>query len=452
MAFMLVRKEIKNVLSVFLCICIITVFSACGSSVGQMKDDESHFYTGEESSASGQEDKEVLVIVTLEADSLLEDAVRGFNNEQNDIRLVIKQYVNFEDKNSDYESSKERFLQDVSSGEGFDLVNIPRSLVLEETDSLEDLQPYIDADSYLSQAEFNENILNGFRSNGKLLGIPAFYSVAGLLGDRQNFDNEMLDAESLVTLLSENPTKGIYKNCSPARLVGDFLTYGGLYFYDEEAESFNFTDGKMEKVLEAACMLNSRENAEAGEETLNATYGTGNLFESFIITEPMDFMLYSGRYDDNSVFLGFPSTVGCEPEAVVSCTVVGMSRGCDNKKAAFEFIKSVYRRELSDSDRWGLPTDNVKLREVIEENLEENFQSETNVYIWDDRQVILDGLTEDEADDLYELANRAVVVRNGNVTEELYDMVFGVLSEVLANEIAIDDACEILQGIKESGP
>lgn len=449
---MLVKKEIKNILSFFLCMCIVTLFSSCGASIGQMKGDEGNLSISDESNSRDKEECEILIIATLEADSLLEDAVRGFNNEQDDIRLVIKQYADFEDENSDYEFSKERFLEDVASGEGFDLVNIPRSLVLEEIDSLEDLQPYIDADSYFSQVEFNENVLNGFRSNGQLLGIPAFYSVAGLVGDGQMFNDEDLIPEKLISLLRENPESGLYRNCTPEKLVSEFLTYGSSYFYDRETGNFNFTDGKMEGVLEVAYMLNSRKNIETYKETSNEAYGNDYLFESYTITEPMDFMFYSGRYGESTTFFGYPSAVGCAPEAVISCTVVGMNRECENKTAAFEFIKSVYKSELSDSDRWGLPTDNVKLREMIEENLKEEFRGETNVYIWDDRQVILDGLTEDEADDLYELANSTVVVRNGSVADELYNRVLKVLPEVLADEIAIDSACEILQGIKESGP
>lgn len=452
MVFMLVKKEIKNILSFFLCICIITLLSSCGKSVDQMAFDRSDYYMTEESNSNGEEECEVLVLATLEADSLLEDAVRGFNNEHDDVRLVIKQYVDFEDENADYELSKEEFFEDIASGEGFDLVSIPRSLVPEEIDSLEDLQPYIDADSYLSQADFNENVLNGFRSNGRLIGIPAFYSISGLLGGGQLFDDKNLIPETLVSLLNANPESGLYKNCTPEKLVSTFLTYGSSYFYDGETGNFNFTDGKMEMVLEAAYILNSRANIEIYENDINEVYGSEYLFESYTITEPMDFMFYSERYGEDTMFFGYPSAVESAPEAVISCTVVGMNRECENKTAAFEFIKSVYKKELSDSDGWGLPTDNIKLREVIKENLNEEFRDEVNVYIWDDRQVVLDGLTEDEADDLYELANSAVIVRNGSIADELYNRVSKVLSEVLADEIAIDSACEILQSIKESGP
>ncbi len=447
---MLVKKEIKDILSFFICVCITIVFSSCGASVGTMHD--SGAYEQENGSVSEREDKEVLIIATLEADSLLEDAVREFNKEHDDIRLVIKQYVDFEDENADYEYSEEKFLEEIALGEGFDLVNIPRSLVLGDVRTLEDLQPYIDDDRELSEAEFNQSVLNGFRSNGKLLGIPAFFSISGLTGDVKTVGEGNLNAETVLSLLMENPESGIYRNCTPSRLVENFLTYSGDYFYNKENGTYNFSDGKMGQIIEAAYMLDLRKNSENYNEAVTEAYGNEFLFESFNITEPMDFMLYFGRYGADTVFLGYPSVNGCAPEAVVSCTVIGMNRECENKTAAFEFIKSVYKRELLGADRWGLPTDNRELMEVIEENLQGNFRGETNVYIWDDMSLVLDGLTEENADALYELANNAVVVRNGNTVDEIYKLVMNVFPEVLSNEIAIDDACEILQGIKESGP
>ena len=187
----------RRLLSVFLLISLTVSLCACGSGAETQGNQKSgstprpdYGYPSE--SAVLQEDSDsfpldthndpskeatTLVLAAIGLSPQLRQAIDAFNSTHDSVRIDTKDYSEYNTA-TDFRAGYDRFLIDVITGSVPDILVMSSELPYKKIASagiLEDLYPYIDADSELSRRDFFPNIMTALELDGHLyLAVPDF--------------------------------------------------------------------------------------------------------------------------------------------------------------------------------------------------------------------------------------------------------------------------------------
>ena len=290
-------------------------------------------------------EKKVLTLAAVYANNNLKQAVMDFNKSHTDIRIDIIEYMNEEDPmgkmSADIAAGNIPDLYDTSYGIG----NMSLTQAVQKG-VLEDLTPYLEKDSDISEDDFIESVLNAAKVDGKLYYLPAAFSIQTLIakkddvGDRTGwtFDEmkQFIDSKPEdVRLFEDNNKSSILM----------YLVYTCLpQFVDFGKGECNFDCDTFKSILELA-------NRGVDEETeldmdMNWTEDIRNGKQLFLVgsVTPDFWAIYDKIFDDNAVCIGFPDPEKKGTYAQFEGSI-GMSQACSDKDVAWEFIKYNVSRE-----------------------------------------------------------------------------------------------------------
>ncbi len=130
-------------------------------------------------------EKKVLTLAAVYANNNLKQAVMDFNKSHTDIRIDIIEYMNEEDPmgkmSADIAAGNIPDLYDTSYGIG----NMSLTQAVQKG-VLEDLTPYLEKDSEISEDDFIESVLNAAKVDGKLYYLPSAFSIQTLIAKKDD--------------------------------------------------------------------------------------------------------------------------------------------------------------------------------------------------------------------------------------------------------------------------
>ena len=174
------RKKFLFFLSLFL---LILYGAGCGRKGGHHKENHSVSVEEEKSYQKEKNTEKEIVVAVLKKTGSLQDFLNDFNSYQDDYRVKLVSY-------EDYEDPQMKLKSDISEGNAPDIVSCSwegQELLdyLDNKGLSEDLTPYLDSDPEIDAEDLMETPLNLLKTDGKLTRIASGFGIFCTAGSRK---------------------------------------------------------------------------------------------------------------------------------------------------------------------------------------------------------------------------------------------------------------------------
>lgn len=377
------------------------------------------------------QEKITLTMACRELPSSVSAAVRKFNSQSAEYRIVIQDY------GAASVDGIDRLTTDLNAG------NIPDLFCTDGIDLqtlivggwLEDLWSYIDADEVLSRDSLVESLFNAMSVNGGLYTVTGGFTLkttlalSAIAGDEPGWSiSEMQQTASSLPQLET--LGGTAYNRESA--LEDILQYYSESFIDRTAGEANFDSAEFVELLEYAYSLPAEKKQTEPSDLLEGR----QLFVRVKIHDPLysryDQIRYTGS-NDLAVWKGYPGIAG---SGSVFCpeTPMAMSANGKHKEAAWEFLRSVLLPENQGYDHFwddrtnnydSLPTNRSVFEAMVQEMCHQPKELTSYYSNGYGEGVVVKAWSAQEADAFRELVDNTVTVQQPENT----------LSGILRDEI-----------------
>ena len=305
-------------------------------------------------------EKTVLTLATLSLSQELRQQIAKFNRENTAYRIEVLDYSQYNEViaspgsyTEDSSSAITKLNTELLSGNLPDLIDVSGGELpvaqYAVKGFLEDLMPFLSADSALSSDMLNQNVLDALKMDGKLYQMPTSFSVIGAAGKREivgGYDAWTLDAmRDAMTKLSPDAT--IFN----VDYTKDTVVYACLassldQFIDWESGKCSFDSDTFRAFLEFA-------------DSFPATFDTTNFdFDEYLsdyrrVGQKMQLLAnisFSGfdniyyqleAMGNDADFVGYPGATGGYGCGFMPNGTICMTTACKDKDVAWGFIRSL---------------------------------------------------------------------------------------------------------------
>ena len=359
------------------------------------------------------------------------------------------------------------FVADLMAGEGADIIPMDglNYQQLAAKGLLEDLYPYIDEDPEMDREDFFPNLLDALTVDGGLYQAVSGFSVQTLAGAASIVGNTPgWTYEDYYAALAAMPegctpldiwsTKDVVLNSMLYVVLNDLVDWSTgevrfdspefrqmLEFVNSFPESYDWENYDM--------METAEQRVRQGRQMLMQV---GLYSPESLLWSDMDL---SGR----ATFVGWPTSEGVG-SAMSLTTGYAISRTCENKDAAWEFLRDQLTEQGQDNT-WLIPTNrNVfdrKLAELMEvqylqdadgndlqdDNGEKILQPRGSWYDGSNEEHVVYSLTQEQADEILEMIETCTRVTNYDMG--LINIVCETAQDYFEGRSSLDDVCSRIQ-------
>ena len=385
--------------------------------------------------------------------------VVAFNRESRTHQIQVVDYAMYSTQD-DWRAGETRFIMDLATGRGPDIIVGHHGSALTDQGMLADLYPLLDADPLLDRSDFFSNILRAFEMpDGTLpllsnaFGLQTMIGTAETAGDIQSWT-----LADLLALIDG-------RDATHTHIMGEWLTgenfivqalMVGRDFIDWSERRVNLESEAFIDLLEVAARLPDAFPDGAGgwanEEFSRMRSGEQLLYMSWLSTP--------GRYQefvaalDEIVVLGIPTEEG-GAHVIGPSYGFGISAGSDHQDAAWDFIRRFF---LPDAViEWEFPLRIDKYEAQIAEAMTPMFWEEEDEWregevgeerprlsVWlEDFTIDVFAMTEEEAAGLRAIIEDASLITRSD--EGVWEIVQEELLAFFAGDRSAADTARILQ-------
>ena len=335
---------------------------------------ESQLFTLHRVPADSLPKKDVITVAQLEyyPDYQFSNRIIRFNRSHDDVRIEYKDYTQYNtEDNSDAGLTK--FMTELSAGSVPDI--LPMSQLpykqLAARGILEDLSPYIDADSALNRDDFFPNVLTALEADGSLYQVVPGFSVetlvgaASVVGDTPGWTYDEFNAA-----LARMP-----EGCTPLEpyttrdiVLNSLLAADMDLFVNWNTGEVNFDSDEFKQLLTFAAQFpadydwENHDNTENNQELIRQ--GRQMLARTYLYS--LDALLWGDTdFGGKATYIGWPTASGVGSIMRID-SGYAMSRTSTHKDQVWEFLRGMLTEE-GQAEVYTIPTN----RHVFEKKLEE---------------------------------------------------------------------------------
>lgn len=394
--------------------------------------------------ASETVEKEKVVIGAMYIDQDTKSAVIDFNKKSDKYKVSVKEYGGDED----WEAALTQMNTDIMNG-AVDIFKISDGSGLTSyigKGALEDLTPYLDADSELKKEDFVQSALNVYTVDHKLYGIPSKFSLSTVFGKASELagkegwtlDEFMQYADSLpadAELLEYGSKASAFTFC---------MGYNMNQFIDAATGKCNFNSEPFIQVMEYANRFPETTEYDESAPSMPVRVQEGNLKLVYGSIDNMEaYQMYSHIFDGDMTTVGYPSVNG-SGIALSSYDTYGICSKSAHKEAAWEFLRTFYLgASQKENLHWGFPVNKNALEEMLAKSMEKEWvldengepeldeegnpiEREKTTWGYDNWETTIYAATQEEVDAVRKMIDSADMVYS-------YDM---EISKILEEELA----------------
>jgi len=374
------------------------------------------------------------------------DEVIKFNRSHDDVRIEILDYSEYNTE-EDYSAGLTKLTTEIMAGNMPDIISLSEIpyAQLAAKGLLEDLYPYIDADKDFSRDDFFGNVLGALEVDGKLFSTCPSFSVNTLVGASSVVgDTPGWTYDEYYAALASMP-----EGCDP---MDPYVTQSEMLsncVYLEMNELVDWTTGQ--------CCFDSQEFVDllefvgsfpkefdwenydySNEDSVEVRIAQGRQMLMSASIYSFEDVLYNDYYfGGKSTYIGYPTNSGSGNMLNLG-QGYAMSSKCENKEAAWDFLRIFFTEEYQDS-LWGMPT-NIKVYEKkLEEAMTPQYQTDAEgnfildeegnkieisrggMGLGDGTMIEFYALSQEQADRLWELVTTTTKAANYNAS--IFDIV-----------------------------
>ena len=410
--------------------------------------------------------KESITFATIYLDYQVQSYIIDFNRHNDKYRIEVKDYSEY-NTDEDYNAGLTKLTTEIMAGNVPDMLalgNLPYTQ-LAAKGILEDLYPYIEADSELNKEDFFPNVLASLEVDGKLYStVSGFYitSLAGassVVGDTPGWTYEEFDAA-----LASMP-----EGCQPmeAYMTRDTILQTCLAldmpsFVDWSTGKCNFDSADFVDLLKFANRFPAEYNWEENEiyESTSERIQQGKqmLMESYIFS--INEMMYNdSNFGGSMTYIGYPTNNGVGSVLNLD-TGNAMSSACKNKEVAWEFLRNFFTEEHQ-RETYNLPSNMNLFKEQVEKAMTPEYQRDAdgNYVLNESGEKIpviqmtnhnpdgtvteIYAMTQEQADRLWELVT--LTTKRADYNNDIYEIVKEQAEAYFAGQKSAEEVARLIQ-------
>lgn len=410
-------------------------------------------------------DKQIITLACNYLNYNIRRRVVSFNKENELYRIMVKDYATYNTP-EDYSAGVTQLNNDILAG------NVPDILVLDDNmpvDSyiakgvLADIGELIDKDEELNRDDYMTNVFDAYSLNGKLYSIIPSFFVSTVIGKTADVgETPGWTMEDLKALMAKYPEASAFgETMTRSDMLWNVMMYSGSRFVDRNTGKCSFDTKEFQDMLTFIAQFPEEYDWENQENDYwrdyETQYRTGKTL--LMSTSISDFYNYSyisqGYFGEPVTYIGFPTEEGTG--AVIRANEqYAISAKSKFKEGAWEFLRYYLLPEYQKSNElYSLPV----LKEALLDKLElakerpywedENGNKEyyDNYFYFQDEQVLINPLTDEEADKLFEYISSVNMAYyydnslNNIITEEA--------ASFFAGQKSVEDVTKIIQSRAE---
>lgn len=406
-------------------------------------------------------------ILTLGADGLgstVQDAVIDFNRKSNEYRITLVDYNQYNTED-DYTLGSQQLDRDVISGNCPDIISLGNGHQDKyiAKGALADLSALMEKDDSISQDDLVAGALKAYSSDGKLYGMPYFFSIQTLIasvklvGDRTTWN--MSDMAQIIEGLDDSVS--VMQYTSQSDFLQQMVYQNMNQFVDYGKATCAFDSDNFVQLLTASAKLptddelygdnneiavSSQDNyqmLQSGDLLLSGCYLSG---DSYSMKE--FYGLYNNK-DFGMVNIGYPTDEG---SGVQISTSGGFAISAKSKytDVAWEFIKTLLTDDFQ-TDQWSFPVTKSALDKALAETMERDYYTDENgekvyydqsAYIGD-AEYTLQPLTQEQVDDFKTMVDGASV--GGNYDTDIMNIISEEAAAYFSGDKSASDVAALIQ-------
>lgn len=401
-------------------------------------------------------EKEEILYATMWLDQRVRRNIIKFNKASDKYRVRVKEYAS-----DDYSTGLTQFNNDITSGNGPDIIDISNIDFKQYASKgvMENLYPYMERDG-IDKADYLENVLKAFEVDGKLYGIiPQFYvtttvAKASKVGEASGWTlGEMLDF-----VQSSNP-ENIFQYGSRMSIFY-YCIYNNIdEFIDWENSTCKFDSEDFIRVLEFANKFPEEPDYSEEDEGTSAKLRSDKLLlMQTSLSSVQEYQMMNGLFGEKVSYIGYPNSERKGNLIQASNGCVAINAKSKHKDGAWEFVKTMISGEYQDSlvdkhGSWGFPVKKSALEKQFEADMTPEYYEDENgnqveqmktSWGYDDFNIDIYAAKPEEIEAVRQIIASAERTA-GSVNEELVNIITEETAPFFKGQKSAKDTAEIIQ-------
>ena len=305
-------------------------------------------------------EKTVLTLASLSPSQPLRQQIAKFNRENDRYRIEVLDYSEYSEiiasPGSYTEDSSSALLKlntELLSGNLPDLIDVSGGELpvaqYAAKGFLEDLMPYLHADSAVSPDKLMESVLNAVKTDGKLYQLPTSFQIVSAAGKREIVGGyETWTTDEVEDALKKLPEGATVFNVDYTKSHVLYLCASGAMnrFVDWQAGTCSFDTDEFKSILSFATTFPDEfDTTNFDFDEYRSDYrrvGQGQQLLANIAFAGFDDIYYQFAAMDNDVcFVGYPGASDGLGSGFVPLGAICMTTACKDKDGAWSFIRSL---------------------------------------------------------------------------------------------------------------
>lgn len=376
--------------------------------------------------------------------------ILSFNKTNGEYRIEVRDYLDGEGYGY-LDQGMTTFHSDLAAGNGPDLMDLTWLDFSNYADKgvFADLNMFLKKDGAISREDLAEGPLGIYERDGRLYGIPLFFSVSTLVGRTETLQGLTgWTVEDIRRILAEQPEETAFLGSgSRDDLLNLLVAYQLDRFIDWEEGTCSFDS---QEFIDLLAFVADCPFADDLSEVYAGSYFKIHEGKVLVtranISTVVDYQFTLALYDGEDVtFIGYPTADGSSGSVMEGVQPVAILDSSHKKEGAWEFVKTLlsedYQKEMG---YYYFPVRQSVLEECMEEAMTENTAHHAGI-VWDDFEYDQVPATQEQIDGvkaLIELAKPMSTVIDSTVT--------GIISEETAGFFAGQKTADAVAKIIQS--
>ncbi len=412
--------------------------------------------------------KETILVATMGGSYTLQSKAVKFNKANDKYHISVKDYVDYNNINENtWSDALANLNNDITSSNCPDMIDLSNLNVaqLAAKDVLEDLSPYLEKSSKLNRDDFVQNILSAYTYNGKLLSIPAYFSMQTVIGSADMVGTGSgWTLEQLIALANEHPDAELFDSASKQAILQAAMMFNEDAFINWETGECSFDTDGFKNILEFVNRFPDEVNYEDERDSEPARIQNGEvLLSNAYIYDFNQLQMYNEIFQGDYNCIGFPTVDGQGGHALSANEAYAITTKSEKKDGAWEFLESLLTEKNNDRFYSGFPTLKSRLNEMAEKAVTPEYITDENGEILKDENgepVISEGAssigyedgwsytyrlaTQEEVDRVMELMNVAKPV-SYNGDDEISKIINEEAEAFFKGQKSVDEVAGVIQ-------
>ena len=319
---------------------------------------------------------------------------------------------------------------------------------------MEDLTPYLEADTEIKRENYVEKAFNAYEKDGKLYGIVPAFTIQTVIGKTSDVGSEPGWTIDDVMALMDSKPEGteLFEYCTKDSILNYCCIASLDNFVDWETGECKFDDGYFEKVLEFANRFPKESEWNEDDDSTPTKIQSGRLLlQSFSISEMEYYQMYSMMYGEPITFIGYPSNGG-SGSYITPTIALGINTKAKQKDGAWEFLRNFLMEDYQENNiEWYFPTLQTALDAMFEEAMTEDYyeldgekiKQPKTTWGYDDWEAEIYAATKEQVDAVKELIEITDGVFNSN--QEIANIISEEAAPFFDGQKSAKDVADVVQ-------